>query len=33
MYSLPLTVHVSCGVLTPFEKTIKGTLFGSANPQ
>ncbi len=33
VYSLPLTVHVSCGVLTPFEKTIKGTLFGSANPQ
>ncbi|ASR38655.1 alcohol dehydrogenase [Prauserella marina] len=28
-----LTVHVSGGVLTLFEKTIKGTLFGSANPQ
>jgi Zn-dependent alcohol dehydrogenase len=28
-----LTVHVSGAVLTLFEKTIKGTLFGSANPQ
>ncbi|HET6503172.1 MAG TPA: NDMA-dependent alcohol dehydrogenase [Amycolatopsis sp.] len=28
-----LTVHVSGGILTLFEKTIKGTLFGSANPQ
>jgi S-(hydroxymethyl)glutathione dehydrogenase/alcohol dehydrogenase len=28
-----LTVHISGGVLTLFEKTIKGTLFGSANPQ
>src|SRR5450755_1953813 len=28
-----LTVHVSGGVMTLFEKTIKGTLFGSANPQ
>jgi NDMA-dependent alcohol dehydrogenase len=28
-----LTVHVSGGMLTLFEKTIKGTLFGSANPQ
>jgi NDMA-dependent alcohol dehydrogenase len=28
-----LTVHVSGGLLTLFEKTIKGTLFGSANPQ
>jgi S-(hydroxymethyl)glutathione dehydrogenase/alcohol dehydrogenase len=28
-----LTVHVSGGVLTLFEKTIRGTLFGSANPQ
>jgi NDMA-dependent alcohol dehydrogenase len=28
-----LTVHVSGGVLTLFEKTIKGSLFGSANPQ
>ncbi|MQA01829.1 MAG: NDMA-dependent alcohol dehydrogenase [Streptosporangiales bacterium] len=27
------TIHVSGGVLTLFEKTIKGTLFGSANPQ
>lgn len=26
-------MHVSGGVLTLFEKTIKGTLFGSANPQ
>ncbi|KMS89758.1 alcohol dehydrogenase [Streptomyces regensis] len=28
-----LTVHVSGGVMTLFEKTIKGTLFGSSNPQ
>ena len=28
-----LTVHVSGGLLTLFEKTIKGSLFGSANPQ
>ena len=28
-----LTVHVSGGISTLFEKTIKGTLFGSANPQ
>ncbi|WP_007024538.1 NDMA-dependent alcohol dehydrogenase [Saccharomonospora iraqiensis] len=28
-----LTVHVSGGVLTLFEKTIRGTLFGSGNPQ
>ncbi|TCP54136.1 S-(hydroxymethyl)glutathione dehydrogenase/alcohol dehydrogenase [Tamaricihabitans halophyticus] len=28
-----LTVHVSGGAMTLFEKTIKGTLFGSANPQ
>ena len=28
-----LTVHVSGGIMTLFEKTIKGTLFGSANPQ
>jgi S-(hydroxymethyl)glutathione dehydrogenase/alcohol dehydrogenase len=28
-----LTVHVSGGVMALFEKTIKGTLFGSANPQ
>lgn len=28
-----LTVHVSGSVLTLFEKTIKGSLFGSANPQ
>jgi S-(hydroxymethyl)glutathione dehydrogenase/alcohol dehydrogenase len=28
-----LTVHVSGAVMTLFEKTIKGTLFGSANPQ
>jgi S-(hydroxymethyl)glutathione dehydrogenase/alcohol dehydrogenase len=28
-----LTVNVSGGVMTLFEKTIKGTLFGSANPQ
>jgi len=28
-----LTVHVSGAVLTLFGKTIKGTLFGSANPQ
>lgn len=28
-----LTVHLSSGMLTLFEKTIKGTLFGSANPQ
>ncbi|MGQ0840176.1 NDMA-dependent alcohol dehydrogenase [Actinokineospora sp.] len=28
-----LTVHISGGVLTLFGKTIKGTLFGSANPQ
>ncbi|PND54075.1 alcohol dehydrogenase, partial [Mycobacterium sp. ENV421] len=28
-----LTVHVSGGVMTLFEKTIRGTLFGSANPQ
>jgi Zn-dependent alcohol dehydrogenase len=28
-----LTVHVSGGVMTLFEKTIKETLFGSANPQ
>lgn len=28
-----LTVQVSGGVMTLFEKTIKGTLFGSANPQ
>jgi alcohol dehydrogenase (nicotinoprotein) len=28
-----LTVHVSGGMLTLFQKTIKGTLFGSANPQ
>ena len=28
-----LTVHVSGGILTLFGKTIKGTLFGSANPQ
>ncbi|MGH3438065.1 MAG: NDMA-dependent alcohol dehydrogenase [Sciscionella sp.] len=28
-----LTVHVSGGILTLFEKTIKGSLFGSANPQ
>jgi alcohol dehydrogenase (nicotinoprotein) len=28
-----LTVHVSGGLMTLFEKTIKGTLFGSANPQ
>ncbi|MER6812958.1 NDMA-dependent alcohol dehydrogenase [Spirillospora sp. NPDC000708] len=28
-----LTIHVSGAVLTLFEKTIKGTLFGSANPQ
>lgn len=28
-----LTVHVSGAVLTLFQKTIKGTLFGSANPQ
>ncbi len=27
------TVHVSGGVLTLFEKTIKGSLFGSGNPQ
>jgi alcohol dehydrogenase (nicotinoprotein) len=26
-------VHISGGVLTLFEKTIKGTLVGSANPQ
>lgn len=26
-------MHVSGGVMTLFEKTIKGTLFGSANPQ
>nr|WP_225955630.1 NDMA-dependent alcohol dehydrogenase [Amycolatopsis lexingtonensis] len=28
-----LTVHLSGAVLTLFEKTVKGTLFGSANPQ
>ncbi|WP_019812534.1 NDMA-dependent alcohol dehydrogenase [Saccharomonospora saliphila] len=28
-----LTVHLSGGVLTLFEKTVKGTLFGSGNPQ
>jgi S-(hydroxymethyl)glutathione dehydrogenase/alcohol dehydrogenase len=28
-----LTVHVSGGVMTLFEKTIKGSLFGSGNPQ
>lgn len=28
-----LTVQVSGGLMTLFEKTIKGTLFGSANPQ
>ena len=28
-----LTVHVSGGILTLFEKTIKGSLFGSCNPQ
>jgi S-(hydroxymethyl)glutathione dehydrogenase/alcohol dehydrogenase len=28
-----LTVHVSGGILTLFEKTIKGSLFGSGNPQ
>ncbi|WP_157904215.1 zinc-binding dehydrogenase, partial [Parafrankia soli] len=28
-----LTVHVSGAVLTLWEKTIKGTLFGSCNPQ
>ncbi|GLY71416.1 NDMA-dependent alcohol dehydrogenase [Amycolatopsis taiwanensis] len=28
-----LTVHVSGSVLSLFEKTIKGSLFGSANPQ
>ncbi|HEU4360437.1 MAG TPA: NDMA-dependent alcohol dehydrogenase [Mycobacterium sp.] len=28
-----LTVHVSGAEMTLFEKTIKGTLFGSANPQ
>ncbi|NIH79462.1 NDMA-dependent alcohol dehydrogenase [Amycolatopsis viridis] len=28
-----LTVHLSGGVMTLFEKTVKGTLFGSANPQ
>ena len=28
-----LTVHLSGGIMTLFEKTIKGTLFGSANPQ
>jgi len=28
-----LTVHVSGAVLTLFEKTIKGSLFGSGNPQ
>jgi len=28
-----LTVHVSGGLMTLFEKTIKGTLFGSAHPQ
>src|SRR6202012_5213390 len=28
-----LTVQVSGGIMTLFEKTIKGTLFGSANPQ
>lgn len=28
-----LTVHVSGAMLTLNEKTIKGTLFGSANPQ
>jgi S-(hydroxymethyl)glutathione dehydrogenase/alcohol dehydrogenase len=28
-----LTVHVSGGELTLFEKTIKGSLFGSGNPQ
>lgn len=28
-----LTMHVSGGVMTLFAKTIKGTLFGSANPQ
>ena len=28
-----LTVHVSGALMTLFEKTIKGTLFGSANPQ
>ncbi len=27
-----LTVHVSGAVLTKFEKTIKGTMFGSGNP-
>lgn len=27
-----LTMHVSGGVITLFAKTIKGTLFGSANP-
>jgi S-(hydroxymethyl)glutathione dehydrogenase/alcohol dehydrogenase len=27
------TVHVSGGILTLFEKTIKGSLFGSSNPQ
>ena len=28
-----LTVHVSGGIMTKYEKTIKGSLFGSANPQ
>ncbi|MQA10880.1 MAG: NDMA-dependent alcohol dehydrogenase [Pseudonocardiaceae bacterium] len=28
-----LTVHVSGGAMTLFEKTVKGSLFGSANPQ
>jgi S-(hydroxymethyl)glutathione dehydrogenase/alcohol dehydrogenase len=28
-----LTVHVSGAVLTLWEKTIKGSLFGSGNPQ
>jgi alcohol dehydrogenase (nicotinoprotein) len=28
-----LTVHLSGGVMTLYEKTVKGTLFGSANPQ
>jgi S-(hydroxymethyl)glutathione dehydrogenase/alcohol dehydrogenase len=28
-----LTIHLSGAVLTLFEKTVKGTLFGSSNPQ
>jgi S-(hydroxymethyl)glutathione dehydrogenase/alcohol dehydrogenase len=28
-----LTIHLSGSVLTLFEKTVKGTLFGSSNPQ